>query len=128
MSTPIIFTLTSGQPQMDARVDAKVEGMNPDALETVQISKYPTIDDSLTSFLDGAPPSSAKKLQVTGGKDIRAWSYNGNLYLRVKADAQYPAYLSAAKSTSGMSIYRFSGIKNSITLLAQGQAFTVFIK
>lgn len=128
MNTPIILTLTSGQPQMDARVDAKIEGLNPDAMQSVQVSSYPTLDDSLTSFLDGTPPSSAKKLTVSGAKDIRAWSYNGNLYVRAKADALYPAYMSAAKSTSGMSIYRYSGVKNSVTLMAQGQTYTVFIK
>lgn len=128
LSTPAIFVLTSAQQEVDMRVDAKVPGHNPDAIDTVTVSTLPSIDSALSYFLDGVPPMDARRLKVTGLENAEAWLYRDNLYVRAKADAQYPAYLSAARSTSGVSVYRYAGLHSSVTFTTGGQAVTVFIE
>lgn len=127
LPTPVIFMLSGGQQEVDLRVDAKVPGRNPDALEAVNYTSPPSIDVSLTAFLDGVPPKEAKRLQVSGLANTDAWMYQENLYIRTDADAHYPAYYSSARSTSGKAVFRFVSRQNSVTLLSNGRAVTVFI-
>ena len=128
LPTPIIFTLISGQADVDVRVDAKVPGHNPDAGTTVSVTSMPTIDGDLTYFMDGTPPEEAKRLRVRGLEGTTAWVYRNNLYVRTHATAQYPAYRTAARSTSGVSVYRYVGLHDTVTLLAGGRAVTIFIE
>jgi len=126
--TPVIFVLTSAQQEVDMRVDAKVLGHNPDSIEHIEVSTLPSIDDAFSYFLDGIPPNEAKNLKVTGLEGTQAWIYHNNLYVRVRADAQYPAYIAAARSTSGVSVYRYANLHNSVTFTKGGKAITVFIE
>lgn len=128
LPTPVIFVLAAGQQEVDLRVDAKVPGHNPDAVDAVNFTSMPTIDALLSAFLDGVPPKDARRLKVSGLANTEAWLYQENLYLRTNADAQYPAYMAAARSTSGKAVYRFASRHNSVTLLANGRAVTVFIE
>jgi len=128
LATPVILTLISGQQDVDVRVDAKVPGRNPDAGSTVSVTSLPTIDGDLPYFMDGTPPQQAKRLRVRGLNGAIAWSYHNNLYLRTHATAQYPAYIAAARSTSGVSVYRYEGLHDTVTLLAGGRAVTIFIE
>lgn len=128
LSTPVIFVLTSGQKQVDMRVDAKIPGKNPDSVAVItNISSLPPIDTAMTYFLDGVAPKTATELTVRGLDRTRAWRYRGDLYLRTHADAQYPAYLASARSTNGLTVYRFNESHQTITLLSGGQAVTIFI-
>lgn len=128
LNTPVIFVLSTAQKEVDMRVDAKIPGRNPDGYVVSEVSDLPKMDDALTLFLDNVPPRDARRLRVSGMEGVAAWFYQDSLYLRAKGEAQYPAYLSAAKSTSGMSVYKFSGAHNSVTLLSGGRAVTIFIE
>ncbi len=128
LSTPVIFILAAAQQEVDMRVDSKVPGRNPDAPDTVNYTSLPTIDASLTSFLDGVPPKEARRLHVSGLSNTEAWMHKDSLYVRTDAEAQYPAYYSSARSTSGKAVYRFDSRQNSVTLLSNGRAVTVFIE
>ena len=128
LSTPVIFVLAAAQQEVDLRVDSKVPGRNPDAGDTVDYTTMPGIDQSLSSFLDGVPPKDARRMHVTGLANTEAWLYQDQLYMRTDADAQYPAYYSSARSTSGKAVYRFNARQNSVTLLSNGRATTVFIE
>lgn len=128
LSTPLIFILTSAQKEVDMRVDAKIPGRNPDAMDTTAVVAMPGIDDSLTYFLDGVPPKGSQRLKVSGLQGTEAWFYKDNLYVRATGDAQYPAYMSAARSTSGVAVYRYASLHNSVTFTTGGQAVTVFIE
>lgn len=128
LSTPIILILAAGQEEVDMRVDAKVPGRNPDAAASVALQNMPSIDNALTYFLDGVPPKEALRLRVTGLDGVEAWSYRQNMYVKAKADAQYPAYTNAARSTTGVAVYRYAGLQNSVTFTTGGQAVTVFIE
>jgi len=127
-STPVIFVLTSGQKEIDMRVDAKVPGKNPDAQTEVTLQAAPTIDNALPMFLDGVPPPQARRMKVTGLDGTEAWVYDKNLYVKARANAQYPAYYSAARSTSGVSVYRYMGVPKSVTFTTGGRALTAFFE
>ena len=127
-STPIIFVLTTGQAEMDMRVDAKVPGTNPDAETRVAMQAASNLDNALPYFLDGVPPPSAKRLRVTGLDGAEAWVYDQNLYVKARANAQYPAYFSAARSTNGVSVYRYVGVPKAATFTLGGQALTAFFE
>lgn len=128
LATPVIFVLTSAQKEVDMRVDAKIPGHNPDARNDVTFSSMPEIDASLSSFLDDVPPPGAQQLTATGLDGTDAWTYQHALYLRTRGQVEYPAYKSAARSTDGVSVYKFAEMHNSVTLLTGGQAVTVFIQ
>ena len=128
LPTPIIFILTAGQKDVDMRIDAKVPGANPDANAYVQMSNMPSVDASLTLFLDGVPPREAVRLSVIGFPGAEAWVYQKNMYLRINADAQYPAYLAGARSTSGVAVYRYEGKKSQVTVTSGGKAITIHIE
>lgn len=126
-STPVIFVLASAQTEADMRVDAKVPGTNPDASHAVTLQATPTLDNALPYFLDGVPPTSAKRLRVTG-LDAEAWVFERNLYVKARANAQYPAYMAAARSTSGVSVYRYHGVPKAVTFTTGGRAATAFFE
>lgn len=129
LSTPIIFILATAQDEVDMRIDAKIPGSNPDSVDTnVTIKTMPTIDGQLVNFLDGVPPQGSQKLRVSGMEGVDAWVYRENLYVRCNATAQYPAYIAAARSTTGVSVYRFASLHSSVTFLKGGQAVTVFLE
>ncbi len=128
LSTPVIFVLTSAQKEVDMRVDAKIPGHNPDAKNDVAFSSVPSQDTAMMEFLDDVPPQSAQRLVVTGFEGTEAWLYQHALYVRSRGDVQYPAYTNAARSTSGIAVYKFASLHNSVTLLTGGQAVTVFIQ
>ena len=126
-STPVIFILTAAQQEADMRVDAKVPGTNPDATHEVTLNSAPNIDRALPYFLDGVPPQTAKRLRVTG-LDAEAWVYEQSLYVKARANAQYPAYMAAARSTSGISVYRYHGVPKAATFTTGGRALTAFFE
>ncbi len=127
-STPLIFVLTTGQQEVDMRVDAKVPGKNPDATTEVTMQAAPSLDNALPYFLDGVPPPEAKRLRVTGLEGAEAWVYDRNLYVKARANAQYPAYFAAARSTSGVSVYRYVGVPKAATFTTGGRALTAFFE
>lgn len=127
-STPLIFVLTTGQDEVDMRVDAKVPGRNPDAETEVTLQAAPSLDNALPYFLDGVPPASARRLRVSGIDGVEAWVYGQNLYVKARANAQYPAYFSAARSTSGVSVYRYVGVPKAATFTSGGRALTAFFE
>jgi intracellular multiplication protein IcmK len=128
LATPVIFVLAAAQQEVDLRVDAEVPGHNPDVLDPPNYTPSPSIDESLVAFLDDVPPEDARRLQVSGLPDTQAWSYQNHLYVRTDAQAQYPAYFSSVRSTSGKAVYRFDSRQSSVTMLANGRAVTVFIE
>lgn len=129
LSTPVIFMLLSGQGEVDLRVDAKISGNNPDQpTPNISYSNAPSIDNSLAYFLDGVPPKDAVRLRVTGMNNIDAWLFQNELYVRTRSDVLYPAFMSSAKSTTGLSIYKFSQLFPAVTLSSGGQAITIQIE
>jgi intracellular multiplication protein IcmK len=136
LHVPVIFVLTTDQPEVDIRIDAKIDGMNPNAPPVQMTSSgMPNIDNDLGGFLDGVPPKEAKTLKVTGIEETQAWRLNNNIYVRTRGGAPlYPAYIASTRATSGASalaVYKFqtSGLNElPITFSNNGVVQTAFIK
>lgn len=135
--TPIIFLLSTGQREVDLRVDTLVKGRSPLAPITFGsaggIQNVTDIDNNTLSFLDGSIPDKAEELK-TSSPYVRAWRLNDKLYVRTRYDVLYPSYSSKASSADGEHSYRFDKVLNeagngSITLTQRvGQPITVRIE
>lgn len=132
LATPIIFLLTTGQHDVDFRVDAKVPGISPDATYAsysgYQASRISTtIDDMTLMFVDGVPPLEAIE-QRTGDRDVKAWKYGEDVIIRTNSQIIFPAYRTSVRATNGMSVYKFDGGISNITLSKEGKPVTIFIE
>lgn len=131
MDTPVIFMLSTGQSEVDVRVDARLSGLNPSRQKksnnTSGQSISTEVDDATLLFVDGTPPEDAEKLN-TSSSLIEAWLFNDELIVRTQKQIIYPAYISASTSASGVSVYRFSPEYRSITISNGGSSSTIFIE
>jgi intracellular multiplication protein IcmK len=132
LATPIIFLLTTGQNDVDFRVDAKVPGISPDATYSAfsgyQASRISTtIDDMALMFVDGVPPPEAIE-QRTGDRDVKAWVYGEDIIIRTSKQVIFPAYRTSVRATNGMTVYKFDGAVRNITLSKEGKPMTIFVE
>lgn len=130
LATPVIFTLSAGQNQVDVRVDARIPSVNP--ASTTRSNSLPArittdIDDTTLLFVDGTPPVEAVPY-VTSSKLIEAWKFGEDLIVRTDSKILFPAYSTAVTSTSGMSVYRFDSGHQSITVSKGGSPVTIHLE
>lgn len=132
LATPIIFLITTGQNDVDFRVDAKVPGISPDATYSsfsgYQASRISTtIDDMALMFVDGVPPLEAIE-QQTGDRSVKAWVYGEDMIIRTDKQVIFPAYRTSVRATNGMTVYKFDGAIRNITLSNEGKPMTIFVE
>jgi intracellular multiplication protein IcmK len=110
LAVPLQISVMSGEPDtakktwiVDARLDLRVPkrgpGAAPDAPSPSRIGLH---DDVLQAFLDGVPPSGAKRLKTTGTvPDTAVWQQGDDLYIRSRADIrdEFDTTLSSADGT-----------------------------
>lgn len=120
---PVIFLLSSGQPEVDVRVDARMSGVNPDmpkeGINPASLMSASGVDESSLGFLDGVIPSGAEQLQSSDG-GVNAWSFNNQTYVKTRLDVLYPAYQSKASTSDGTNIYRFEKNPKTISFMQRG--------
>jgi intracellular multiplication protein IcmK len=115
LATPIVIKLVAGDEAgnakartVDYRLDLHVPGRGPNAkgsfMGPARIGMY---DDALQAFLDGTPPSGAKRIHIEGDApaQTQVWSLEGSLYLRTPLDIR-SAYEQTMSSADGMHIYK----------------------
>lgn len=132
LTTPIIFLLTTGQNDVDFRVDAKVPGISPDATYS-SYSGYnasrisTTIDDMTLMFVDGVPPPEAIE-QRTNDHLLKAWVYGEDMIIRSQNQIIHPSYRTSVRASNGMTVYKFDGDVRNVTLSREGKPVTIFIE
>lgn len=110
LSVPLQISVMSGEPDtakktwtVDARLDLRVPRRGPDAVaDAPSPSRIGLHDDVLQAFLDGVPPSGAKRLKTTGSvPDTVVWQQGDDLYIRSRADIrdEFDTTLSSADGT-----------------------------
>lgn len=110
LSVPLQISVMSGEPDtakktwtVDARLDLRVPRRGPDAVaDAPSPSRIGLHDDVLQAFLDGVPPSGAKRLKTTGSvPDTVVWQQDDDLYIRSRADIrdEFDTTLSSADGT-----------------------------
>lgn len=110
LPVPLQISVMSGEADtakktwtVDARLDLRIPrrgpGAAPDAPGPSRIGLH---DDVLQAFLDGVPPSGAKRLKATGSvPDTAVWQQGDDLYIRSRADIrdEFDTTLSSADGT-----------------------------
>lgn len=115
LATPVVLQLNSGEVDsnkktrvVDARLDLRIPGRGPYAKAAImgqsRISMY---DDTLQAFLDGVPPSGARRIPIQGTQpsQTEVWSFGDSLYLRTPLDIR-SAFEQTTTSADGMHIYK----------------------
>ena len=110
LPVPLQISVMSGEADtakktwtVDARLDLRIPrrgpGAAPDAPGPSRIGLH---DDVLQAFLDGVPPSGARRLKTTGSvPDTAVWQQGDDLYIRSRADIrdEFDTTLSSADGT-----------------------------
>lgn len=124
-STPVMLTLMPGQRAVDYRVDLRVPGLGPNAV--VAMDGLPSMENpKLLNFLDGIPPSGAKRLKVVGAP-AQAWLYFGHVFLRTRVTILSPGWISSVSSPDGTHVFELD--KTPVILASQrGQMVQLSIK
>lgn len=108
LKTPIILGLKAGRETVQYRLDVRIPEYGPLAQMPLLEGGLSAIagDSQTTMILDGVPPGSAQKLQVTG-VDGRTTAYklDGNTYVRTPLTLLSPGWKSSVKSADGMNVY-----------------------
>jgi len=107
LSTPIIFRLTTGGPNIDMRYDARIPKLGPNAkIPLIDRPKLEAGDKDIIMFLDNAPPSTAKRMKITG-LDARtmAWILDDKVFVRTPLTLLSPAWNASVASADGMNVY-----------------------
>lgn len=109
LNAPVIFMLTTGQKDVDIRLDARLPGRSPTA-KAMYTSGAQTsiIPDSVSlGFMDGLPPDGAVEMR-TNDVNVRAWKFGGFIYVRSNFGVIQPAFLSSFRANNGMKIFRYN--------------------
>ena len=107
LSTPVIFRLSSGGPDVDLRYDARLPKFGPNA--KVPLINRPRLEagnEEIMMVLQNAPPKDAKRMKVSG-LDARTmvWSVNDHVYVRTPLMLLSPAWNASVSSADGMTVY-----------------------
>jgi intracellular multiplication protein IcmK len=106
---PVIFTLQSGQAEVDFRMDVRLQQRGPNSTyDIVSASMLPPTGDShMIAFLDGVPPSGSRRVK-TSHRDVEAWMFNDMLYVRTRFELLSPAYVAKSSNVSGFNVFSLS--------------------
>ncbi|MDU5836219.1 MAG: DotH/IcmK family type IV secretion protein [Pantoea sp.] len=110
LPVPLQISVMSGEADtakktwtVDARLDLRIPRRGPAAAaDAPSPSRIGLHDDVLQAFLDGVPPSGAKRLKTTGSvPDTVVWQQGDDLYIRSRADIrdEFDTTLSSADGT-----------------------------
>lgn len=110
LSVPLQISVMSGEADtakktwtVDARLDLRIPRRGPAAVaDAPAASRIGLHDDVLQAFLDGVPPSGAKRLKTSGSvPDTAVWQQGDDLYIRSRADIrdEFDTTLSSADGT-----------------------------
>lgn len=131
LDTPVIFILSTGQAEVDLRVDARIPGLNPHRTAKSSFSSSsPTnysLDDTTLLFVDGSPPEDAVLLKTTS-RELDAWLFNDEVVIRTDAQIIYPAFKASVTSASGMTVYRFDKEVKAFTISKGTSSKNIFIE
>ena len=108
VATPVVINLISGQKEVDARVEVRVQGRGPNAVSAVAASLPQGVDSRLLSILNGVSPDGGRVLAINGLEGVRAWMMpSGRMVVRTPVKIVSPASPSFVSSADGTYVYEF---------------------
>lgn len=133
LATPVVVKLSSGEADsteknrvVDYRLDLRVPGRGPNAkAPLIGASKIALYDDTMQAFLDGVPPTNAKKVAMVGDSaaGTQVWQLGGALFVRTPYEIQ-SAFDQSMASADGTKVYRL-GLTPYVTLAEAGRSVTL---
>lgn len=114
--TPVVLNLVSGQREVDARVEVRIQGRGPNASVT-SVPLTPAVDSRLMSVLDGVPPA-GRPVAISGDAKTRAWLMpNGRLWLRTDLTVISPAPISFVSASDGTRAYELPAAARILSMM-----------
>lgn len=103
---PITMALQQGEPETDFRIDVQMTARGPFASAAAPgaVPLAATDDHTMMTFLDGVPPSQAKRMR-TNSSDVEVWAYDDMMYVRTPGTILSPAYVARAANVSGVNVF-----------------------
>lgn len=107
LNTPVMLTLVPGQKVVDYRIDLRIEGLGPNAQNSmIQSTGLPDqANPVLLNVLDGVPPPGAKRLSVSSNV-VQVWVVDNTMFVRTQFTLLSPAWISKMSSADGMNAYQ----------------------
>ncbi|HUY67721.1 MAG TPA: DotH/IcmK family type IV secretion protein [Alphaproteobacteria bacterium] len=107
LSTPIIFRLKAGGPEVDLRYDARVPALGPNAkVPLISRPRLEAGDQNIVMILDDTPPAGAKRLKVNGvDPRTKAWELGDHVYVRTPLTLLSPAWNASVAAMDGTTVY-----------------------
>lgn len=129
-SVPISIILTTAQREVDTRVDMRVMQRGPNAkaalVDRVVVANSAAADAALVGFLDGVAPAGAREVR-TSLQNVKAWSFNGQLYLRTDTTLVSPLWTDSLSSPNGVTRTYLLGYVPSVVVSMDGSMVPVSI-
>lgn len=113
---PVIFQLETGySDKVDYRVDVSLQKAQPtDKPDLVSQGVAPMQDEDIQKFVNGVPPSGAKKLKSSNSA-LEAWRYGNRMFVRSEIPVMSPAGIDYTQGAlSGVHVYKFKMTPNLI--------------
>lgn len=86
------------------------------------------VDETMLGFVDGVPPASAKFLNCVPRTDgVSVWKYDGQIYVRSRHAAVWPAWNMVANGTGDVRVYKMPVVP-SIMLSVNGATQTLSLE
>ncbi|CAH2782522.1 MAG: IncI1 plasmid conjugative transfer protein TraN [uncultured Paraburkholderia sp.] len=133
MVTPVVVKLATGEPDskeksrvVDYRLDLRVPGRGPNAQAPfLGVGRIALYDDTMQGFLDGIPPSGAKRVTAHGDVPARTqvWQYGDAMFVRTGYDIQ-TAFDQSMSAADGTRVYRLPPTPY-VTLSEMGRSVTL---
>lgn len=114
LSVPVMVSLTSGEQSsaghtwtVDSRLDLRIPRRGPQASEAlVPVSRVGLYNATLQAFLDGIPPSDARRLKTSGSvAETTVWQLGDDLYVRSRATLR-DEFEETSASADGMRLWK----------------------
>lgn len=117
LPTPVVVKLATGEVDsphnnvriVDYRLDLRIPGRGPNAKSLVEgTPKLGLYNDTLQAFLDGVPPTEAKRVEVEGApKMVQVWQIENSLFIRTPFSIQ-TAFEQSLSAADGTSVYQIA--------------------
>lgn len=108
LSTPVVFRLWSGGPNLHWRYDARVPKYGPNArMPLIDKRRLSAGDEMIMMFLDNVPPPGARRLKVSGlDSRTMAWMIDSRVYVRTPLSMLSPSWDASVASADGTTVYQ----------------------
>lgn len=122
---PLVFPIRTSDDVVEVERSIQVAALGPNAnaaeMAAARFEPFPTAgNETITAFLNGAPPDGAVALRTTV-PGVKAWRYDGRLYVRGRLTWISPSPLERLPGPSGVKVYVVQDVPVGLVTTADGE-------